>query len=173
MPLLHGFIGHELKKRATLVEVVNCFLQIQKGLPVFQGARKFTAAGERKSNVTLGDRVTPQNKKNEQSKETLLKHKASTCTLCQKGLLQGNSKEERDFNLLTKENARDVKNESMCQLIRIEDIRTEERRCSLGLKIIVITNVRGKVAKGKPGKFRLQTGFKPMNFAISVQCSFS
>lgn len=89
---------------------------------VFFKSKKACQSFKARGSLRQLEKETPQNKKNEQSKETLLKHKASTCTLSQKGLLQGNSKEERDFNLLTKENARDVKNESMCQVIRIEDI---------------------------------------------------
>lgn len=34
--ILHGFVGHQLQKRAALVEVVNLFLQFVERLPLLQ-----------------------------------------------------------------------------------------------------------------------------------------
>lgn len=40
----HGFIGHQLKQRATFTEVINCLLKIQKCLPFLQCSGQFTAS---------------------------------------------------------------------------------------------------------------------------------
>ena len=41
----HCLVGHEFHQGAALTEVVDCFLQVQKGLPLLQSARQLTTSG--------------------------------------------------------------------------------------------------------------------------------
>lgn len=45
VPLLHGFVGHELQERNHFIEVINSLLQVLKSLPVFQGTRQLATSG--------------------------------------------------------------------------------------------------------------------------------
>lgn len=49
----HGFVCHELQQGAALTEIINSFLQIQKGLPVLQGTGQLATSKSKNFHIVM------------------------------------------------------------------------------------------------------------------------